>query len=122
MTDDSRTSMAGPVGRLLTTEQLAEYLGDISTRTLEDWRRQGLGPDFITLSAKMVRYRPEAVDAWLDSRTRKAAARDAQAERHQDRAYMREAQRRSRGHKAGNHSLCLPGRCPDASQPTGGRP
>jgi hypothetical protein len=63
--------------KLLTTEALADYLGDVSARTLEDWRRQGLGPDFVTISAKMVRYRPEAVDRWLAALERKTRAKAA---------------------------------------------
>jgi len=60
---------------ILTTEEVAALLsGDVAVRTLEDWRRQGLGPDFITISARMVRYRREAVDRWLDSRERKTRA------------------------------------------------
>lgn len=63
---------------ILTTEEVAALLsGDVSVRTLEDWRRQGLGPDFITISAKMVRYRREAVDRWLDDLERKTRARAA---------------------------------------------
>jgi hypothetical protein len=58
----------------MSTEQLSEYLGDVSPRTLEDWRRQGLGPDYVPLSAKMVRYRPEAVERWLDGLERKNRA------------------------------------------------
>ena len=63
--------------KLLTTEALADYLGDVSVRTLEDWRRQGLGPDFVPISAKMVRYRPEAVDRWLAGLERKTRAKAA---------------------------------------------
>jgi hypothetical protein len=65
-------------GKLLTTEDLAKLLGgDVSVRTLEDWRRRGTGPDFVSLSTKMVRYRPEAVDAWLLARERKTRAGEA---------------------------------------------
>lgn len=63
--------------KLWTTEELADYLGDVSVRTLEDWRRQGLGPDYVSISPKMVRYRPAAVERWLDSRERKSRAGEA---------------------------------------------
>lgn len=59
--------------KLLTTEQVAELLGDVSKRTLEDWRRLGRGPDFVPFGKTMIRYRPEAVDAWLRSRERSTA-------------------------------------------------
>ena len=61
-------------GKLLTTEQLSKLLENVSVRTLEDWRRLGLGPDYITLSHRIVRYRPAAVDRWLDSLERKSRA------------------------------------------------
>jgi Helix-turn-helix domain len=61
-------------GQLLSTEELAAYLGDVSVRTLEDWRRLGLGPDFVPLSPRLVRYRPEAVNAWLLDLERKSRA------------------------------------------------
>jgi hypothetical protein len=63
---------------VLTTQEVAELLsGDVSVRTLQDWRRQGLGPDYIAISATMVRYRRAAVDRWLDGLERKTRARDA---------------------------------------------
>ena len=58
------------VPKLLTTKEVAEILGEVSTRTLEDWRRQGKGPDFVTISGKMVRYRPVAIDRWLRAHER----------------------------------------------------
>lgn len=57
------------VPKLLTTKDLAEILGEVSTRTLEDWRRKGSGPDFVTVGGK-VRYRPVAVDRWLRAHER----------------------------------------------------
>jgi phage terminase Nu1 subunit (DNA packaging protein) len=60
------------IPRLLTPEELGEILGGLSNRTLQDWRRQGIGPDFVTLSGKMVRYRPQAVDRWIRDRERNA--------------------------------------------------
>lgn len=53
---------------LLRERQAAEWLG-VSPRTLELWRRQGNGPRFVKLGGA-VRYRPEALDAYLDERTR----------------------------------------------------
>lgn len=63
--------------KLLTTEQLAELLTDTSVRTLEDWRLDGRGPDFIRLGPKKIRYRISAVERWLDKNERKSAARSA---------------------------------------------
>jgi hypothetical protein len=62
----------------LTTEETAVYIGgDVSPRTLERWRLEGIGPDFITVSAKMVRYRRATVDAWMLDRERKTRAKAA---------------------------------------------
>lgn len=50
---------------LLTTHQLAEYLG-ITTRTLERWRATRVGPAWVYAGRK-VRYRRQDVDKWLES-------------------------------------------------------
>ncbi|MGO4383402.1 helix-turn-helix transcriptional regulator [Specibacter sp. RAF43] len=42
---------------------LAERLGT-TERSLSEWRIKGRGPKFIRVG-RSVRYRPEAVDAWL---------------------------------------------------------
>lgn len=77
MRDTSEPVISWPPGvTLLTTKELAALLGgEISTRTLEDWRRLGIGPDFIKMSGSAkgggrVRYRPRAVDRWLDANER----------------------------------------------------
>jgi len=46
--------------------ELAEWLGN-DEKTLERWRREGTGPDFVPISRSCVRYRPQAVDRWLRS-------------------------------------------------------
>jgi excisionase family DNA binding protein len=55
--------MADPE-RLLTQQQLADYLG-VSVPTIQRWRRQGTGPPFLLLGTRP-RYRRAQVDAWLD--------------------------------------------------------
>lgn len=60
--------------KLLTTAQTAEMLGDMSVRTLEDWRRKGVGPNYVPLSAKCVRYRLADVEDWIKARVRKLSA------------------------------------------------
>lgn len=40
----------------ISPEEAAEFLG-VSTRTMENMRRQGNGPKFVRLSHKLVRYR-----------------------------------------------------------------
>lgn len=56
-----------------TPEELAELLG-VTEKTLETWRREGIGPDPMPLTAKVVRYRPEAVKRWFDEKERKDRA------------------------------------------------
>lgn len=48
---------------LMTTDQLAEYLG-VSPYTLYDWRVAGAGPPFLRAGAQY-RYRLSEVDEWL---------------------------------------------------------
>lgn len=48
---------------LVAPATLAERLGT-TERSLSEWRIKGRGPKFIRVG-RGVRYRPEAVDAWL---------------------------------------------------------
>ena len=59
---------------LLTPGMLAESIGQ-TERTLSEWRINGNGPSFIRLG-RAVRYRPEAVDAWLLSREHRSTAEE----------------------------------------------
>lgn len=52
---------------LLTARQLADVLG-VSTDTLLRWTRAGEVPA-IKLPGGAVRYRPDAIEEWLDGRT-----------------------------------------------------
>lgn len=53
--------------RLVTARELAEQLG-ISTGALLRWTRAGQVPA-VKLPGGAVRYRPEAIDAWLADRS-----------------------------------------------------
>lgn len=46
------------------TNQLAEMLG-MAPITLQRWRAEGTGPDWIRIGARAVRYPAEAVEQWL---------------------------------------------------------
>jgi excisionase family DNA binding protein len=50
---------------LLTQRQAAAYL-NVSIRTLQRWRREGIGPPSIRLPNKYLRYRQGDLDAWLE--------------------------------------------------------
>ena len=54
--------------RLIDTVQLAEYLGN-EVNTCEGWRLKGIGPQYIKVG-RLVRYRIENVDQWIESQTR----------------------------------------------------
>jgi excisionase family DNA binding protein len=53
--------------RLLTAREVAELLG-VSAGALLRWTRAGLVPA-VKLPSGAVRYRPEAIEAWLEERT-----------------------------------------------------
>ena len=53
--------------RLLLPGELAE-LFQVEVKTLEAWRSRGLGPRFVKLGGREVRYRPRDVLEWLEKR------------------------------------------------------
>ncbi len=56
--------MPNDPGDLLTTEQAASLL-QLSPRTLRRWRSEGKGPPYVRLGSRRVRYRRQAIEAWL---------------------------------------------------------
>ena len=63
---DLNTATAAPHA-LMNQKEAASFLG-LSHRTLENWRLKGGGPAFVRMSHRCVRYRLEALLAWLDKR------------------------------------------------------
>jgi hypothetical protein len=61
--------------RLLSEERLAAELGR-STATLRRWRRQGIGPPYISGVGRDIWYRIEAVEAWLISKEQSSLPND----------------------------------------------
>ena len=61
--------------RLLTTAAAAQILG-VKPFTLQAWRGRGKGPAYVRVSANRVRYRVEALDAWVQERTVPAVRED----------------------------------------------
>ena len=57
---------------LLTAQEAAEYLG-LEYSTLEKWRGQGRGPNYVKCGGS-VRYRQNDLDTWIESRVVKTAA------------------------------------------------
>lgn len=59
---------------LITADTLADRLGT-KRRTVDEWRITGKGPKFIRVG-RSVRYRPEAIEAWLLSQERKSTSEE----------------------------------------------
>lgn len=49
---------------LLTSQQVADLLA-VELRTVEDWRARGVGPRFVRVGRRMVRYRPADVESYV---------------------------------------------------------
>ena len=54
---------------LISPAELGEWLGK-STASLANWRYLGLGPKFVKLGPKAIRYRKSDVETWLEENTR----------------------------------------------------
>lgn len=52
----------------LDTAAAAAFIG-VEPRTLEDWRRRNVGPEFIVISRRCVRYDRRALERFLAERT-----------------------------------------------------
>lgn len=55
--------------RLLDTIETSQLIG-VHPATLATWRMQGLGPRYIKVGPRKVRYRAEDLDTWLTENTR----------------------------------------------------
>lgn len=63
--------------KLLTTSEMTRYISGeedpIKENTAEGWRVQGTGPRYIKIG-RLVRYRIEDLDAWLEAQTRSSTS------------------------------------------------
>lgn len=57
---------------LLTPEQAAEYLA-LSTSTLANWRWKTVGPPFVKIGKRAVRYDRSQLEAWAQSQKAESA-------------------------------------------------
>ena len=64
---------AGDADDLLTTRQVADWLG-VAEEWVENGRQKKFGPTFTRLSSKIIRYRRADVLKWLRSRTHASTA------------------------------------------------
>ena len=62
-------------GRLLTTRELAEYLGLSAETVLRRWRR-GEIPGGIRLASNVLRFREAAIEEWLAGLEERSTFRD----------------------------------------------
>jgi len=62
-----------PIKHVLRTPQAAEYVG-LSASTLEKFRLTGNGPVYQKAGPKIVIYRVEDLDAWLNSQRRRSTS------------------------------------------------
>ena len=72
--------MPGGASQNYTTSQAANLLQK-STRTLEEWRRLGVGPPWVTYGKKLLRYPLSGLQAYLASLERGAAQSSSRIER-----------------------------------------
>ena len=56
-----------PHDALLTTAELAEFIG-VERTTLEKWRLEKIGPDYIWISSRCVRYQKSDIAAWIETK------------------------------------------------------
>jgi predicted DNA-binding transcriptional regulator AlpA len=71
--DATRATSPTPPGDLMTTRELAAWLGTTAV-WLEVGRHAGYGPKFLRLSARQVRYARADVLAWLATRRHERTA------------------------------------------------
>ncbi len=57
---------------LLTTKEVAAFVG-LSAYTLTRYRMDGIGPNYVHLGPKIVRYRRSDIEAWVDKMLEKKA-------------------------------------------------
>lgn len=62
--------------RLLTIEDVCDRL-QVTRGALAQMRFEGVGPRFIKITSKAVRYRESDLDEWVDGRVRTSTGEDA---------------------------------------------
>lgn len=62
-------SRDGLVGELIAPAVAAARLS-VTAKVLQRWRATGVGPAFVMLTSKTIRYRPEDLDAFIADRMR----------------------------------------------------
>ena len=63
---------SSPLGDYLTKDQLAQQLGR-STRTIDRWHTQRIGPQRTKVGNKLILYSKKSVSEWLERQTEDVA-------------------------------------------------
>lgn len=63
---------------ILLDERTAATALYVTPRTLQEWRRRGGGPQFVRVSSRCIRYRPEDLAAWAAERLRTSTSDGAE--------------------------------------------
>ena len=67
------TTSETPEAVLWTEKETARHIG-FDVRTLQSWRMKGTGPQFVRISSRCIRYRPEDIQAWIEERLRRSTS------------------------------------------------
>lgn len=65
----ARADDHGMDGDLLTVAEVADLLRT-SDRTLRRWREEGVGPAYLRIGQRYIRYRRSSVMAWIEAQER----------------------------------------------------
>lgn len=68
MSSSTRTTQNDERESLLDTKKSAKFL-NVNPKTMIRWRMQGIGPQFIRIGARTIRYRLRDLERWLERRT-----------------------------------------------------
>jgi hypothetical protein len=66
---------------ILLDERTAAAALYLTPRTLQEWRRRGGGPQYVRVSSRCIRYRPEDLAAWAAERLRTSTSDGAEGVR-----------------------------------------
>ena len=61
------------LGAALNERQVARVIG-VQAKTLRNWRVAGIGPHFVKVGRRLVRYRASDVSSWLEAGVRQSTS------------------------------------------------
>lgn len=70
--DPGRSGPSSPT--MLLTEQAASKRLAVEARTLQQWRVRGVGPPFVRVSRRCVRYREADLNSWVAERIKRSTS------------------------------------------------